>query len=154
VAPPRNAEASARIERAKSCAQPDAPAKATAFAPVSKRAPRVSTPERIVASALCSVPARDEDPTIITPKPWKRILEGELFATSPRLEWAVLLKRSHGLDALRCPRCDGAMRPIATLTDAALLRTILTRLGLRAQPLPRAPARDPTGQASFDFAVA
>jgi hypothetical protein len=100
------------------------------------------------------VPARDHDPTLITVKHWERTLEGQLFATAPRLEWAVLLKRSHGLDALRCPNCDSAMRPTATLTDPAEVRAILTRLGLRAQPLPRAPARDPTGQESFDFAVA
>jgi hypothetical protein len=46
------------------------------------------------------------------------------------------------------------MRPIATLTDPAEVRAILTHLGMRSQPLPRAPARDPTGQASFEFAVA
>ena len=46
------------------------------------------------------------------------------------------------------------MRPIATLTDPQLIRAILLHLGLRAEPLPRARARDPTGQESFDFDAA
>ena len=85
---------------------------------------------------------------------WGRILDGELFATSSRLDWSVLLKRTHGLDSLRCPRCDSAMRPIATITDPGTVRTILVQLDLRAEPLARARARDPTGQASFAFDVA
>ena len=106
------------------------------------------------ATAATAVPIRDDEPTRITLKHWERTLEGKLFATSPRLDWAVLLKRTHGLDALRCLSCNSAMRPIATVTESAEVRAILTALGLRAQPLPRAPARDPTDQHSFDFAVA
>ena len=35
---------------------------------------------------------------------------------------------------------------IATLTDPAVVRQILEHLGVRASPLPRAPARDPDGE--------
>jgi hypothetical protein len=35
--------------------------------------------------------ADDADPTAITVKHWGRLLEGELFATSPRVEWSVLI---------------------------------------------------------------
>jgi Putative transposase len=79
------------------------------------------------------------------------ILDGELFATSSRVEWAVLLRRTHGLDALRCPKCEAKMRVIATLLDPRAVRKILTHLGGCADPLPRARARHPTAQTSFDF---
>ena len=46
------------------------------------------------------------------------------------------------------------MRPVATITEPDAVRTILTKLGVRAEPLPRARARDPTGQESFDFDAA
>jgi DNA-directed RNA polymerase subunit H (RpoH/RPB5) len=36
------------------------------------------------------------------------------------------------------------MRVLSTLTDPATIRRILEHLGVRAEPLPRAPARDPT----------
>jgi hypothetical protein len=38
------------------------------------------------------------------------------------------------------------MRVLSTITDLATIRRILTHLGGRADPLPRAPARDPTGE--------
>jgi hypothetical protein len=38
-----------------------------------------------------------------------------------------------------------------TITDPATVRKILSHLGVRADPLPLAPARDPTGQTDFGF---
>jgi hypothetical protein len=46
------------------------------------------------------------------------------------------------------------MRIIATITDPATVKRILTHLHVRADPLPLAKARDPTGQTEFDFDVA
>ena len=64
------------------------------------------------------------------------------------------MRRTFGFDALRCPKCDRKLRPIATITDPSTVRKILVHLGVRADPLPRAPARDPTGQTDFDFDAA
>ena len=83
-----------------------------------------------------------------------RLLEGALFATSSYVDWAVLLHRTFGFDALRCPRCDHRMRIISTVTEPNAVRKILDHLGVRAHPLPRAAARDPTGQTGFDFDAA
>jgi hypothetical protein len=116
-----------------------------------KPPPHPSTSEPSIARAPL---VAADDPTVITALHWGRLLDGELFASSSRLDWALLLKRSHGLDALVCPKCQATMRPIATLTDPQLVGAILVHLGLRAEPLPRAPARDPTGQESFDFDAA
>ena len=65
------------------------------------------------------------------------------MAWSRRLEWAVMMKRTFGFNVLRCPRCSGKMRVISTHTEPQVVRQILDPLGVRASPLPRAPARDP-----------
>jgi hypothetical protein len=75
---------------------------------------------------------------------WGRLDQGALFARARHVEWAVMMKRTFGLDVLRCPRCDRRMRVIATVTAPPTVRRILEHLGVRADPLPRAPARDPT----------
>ena len=85
---------------------------------------------------------------------WNRIEGGELFATSSRVDWAVLLQRTFGFDALRCPQCDAKMRVLATYHEPTTVKKILLSLGLRTEPLPRARARDPTGQDAFDFNAA
>ena len=84
-----------------------------------------------------------------------RLFEGELFAASSRIDGQVWRRRTFGVDALACPRCEGKVRVLATLIEPDVVRKILLHLGLRASPLPRAPARDPTdAQTSFDFDAA
>jgi hypothetical protein len=100
------------------------------------------------------VAVASDDPTIITIEHWRRLLDGELYAASSRVEWAVLLRRTYGVDALRCPKCAGRMRVMATILEPGTVKKILAHLGLPIEPLPRARARDPTGQESFDFDAA
>jgi hypothetical protein len=69
---------------------------------------------------------------------WQRLLEGELCATSSRVEWAILLQRTFGVDALRCPSCEQRMRVLSTITEPAAVNKILAHLGMRTEPLPRA----------------
>ena len=95
-----------------------------------------------------------DDPMAITVRHWSRILDGELYAATSRIEWALLLKRTYGIDGLACPNCGGRLRPIATITDEHAVHKILSHLGRRTEPLPRARARDPTGQESFHFQLA
>ncbi len=64
------------------------------------------------------------------------------------------MQRTFGFDALRCPREGHRMRILATITEPAAVKRILDPLGVRADPLPRAPARVPTGQTGFDGGVA
>jgi len=106
------------------------------------------------SSGLRAVAVASDDPTIITIQHWRRLLDGELYAASSRVEWALLLRRTYGVDALRCPTCSGRMRVMATLTEPDTVKKILAHLGLPTEPLPRARARDPTGQESFDFDAA
>jgi hypothetical protein len=108
----------------------------------------------LAPSVAHAVPIAKDDPTAITIKHWNRLLDGALFATSSRVEWAVLMQRTFGFDALRCPTCDAKMRVLATLTDPSVIKKILPYLGVPTDPLPRARARDPTGQMDLGFDAA
>ena len=104
--------------------------------------------------AVQAVAVAFDDPTAISVGHWNRILDGALYAASSRVDWAVLLQRTYGVDAMRCPRCAARMRVMATITDPSVVKKILSHLDLRTEPLPRARARDPTGQESFDYDAA
>jgi hypothetical protein len=61
--------------------------------------------------------------------------------------WAELMRRSFGFDVLGCPRCGGRLQLIAVIEQAAVVRRILTHLGVPADvPAPR-PARPPPATA-------
>jgi len=59
-------------------------------------------------------------------------------ARERRLAWAVLLKRSLGIDALSCPRCTGRMELVAAIEDPLTARKILDHLGIAPRARPRA----------------
>lgn len=72
-----------------------------------------------------------------------RLPGGLVLATSPRVEWAKLLRRTFAIDALRCPHCTGRLRLLAALTEKATVTKILEHLGLSAAPtVPRARSPD------------
>ncbi len=47
-----------------------------------------------------------------------------------RSTWARLIHKVYEVDPLECPRCKGPMRVIALIDDKAVIRKILTHLGL------------------------
>src|SRR6267143_2533167 len=72
-------------------------------------------------------------------------------ASRVRSTWARLIHKVYEMDPFECPRCKGPMRVIALIDDAAVIRKILSHLGLWApQPAPRTligqSAHDPPGQ--------
>ncbi len=87
----------------------------------------------------------------ITPTPRQQGVEGDDATTgSPRWSWARLLKRVCALDRATCPFCrQGALRIIAAITQAVVIRTMLHHLTLAADPPPLAPAR--ARQVTFDW---
>jgi len=117
--------------------QPAAPLPATVALPVPP------LPDGVVSHAYVA-PVVHVDPTTISVEHWGRLLDGELLASSRHIDWAVLMKRTFGFDVLTCPRCSKRLRVMATITNATTIRQILEHLRVRADPLPRAPARDPT----------
>jgi len=56
-----------------------------------------------------------------------------------RLEWATLLRRSWGIDALACPRCGEQMALVAVIDDERVASRILEHLGLSTRAPPRGP---------------
>ena len=87
---------------------------------------------------------RDQhDPRSITAAHHRRLDSGRLLATSPRLDWAKLLRRTYDVDVFVCPRCQGPARVAAAITKPDVIRKILGHL---REPPARAPpsgARDP-----------
>jgi hypothetical protein len=57
------------------------------------------------------------------------------------MRWAQRLKRVFGIDVQTCAGCCGAMRIIACIEDAAVIKAILAHLAGKARPVqaPRAP---------------
>ena len=93
-------------------------------------------------------------PNIISVKHWDRLLGGLLYAVRPRVDWALLLRRSLSVDVLECAKCHGRLRVIAVITEREPVRRILMHIGLPTEPPPIAHARDPTDDAGDDEAPA
>ena len=85
----------------------------------------------------------ERDPRTITDAHRRRLDGGRLLATTPRLDWAKLLRRTYAVDVLVCPRCHGQTRVVAAINDPAVIRKILTHLREPAARAPPSGARDP-----------
>ena len=83
-------------------------------------------------------------PNMLRVQHWERLHGGALYAASPRVDWAKLLRRTFDVDVLVCPSCSGRLRVLGAVTDAAEARERLERLGLPADAPTTARARDPT----------
>ena len=102
-----------------------------------------------VAPLTPEVVARPGDVIALTPnvlslRHWDRLLGGVLYAATPRVDWATLLRRSFGVDVMACARCGGRLRVLAVITECEPVRRILAHLGLPPAAPPLARARDPT----------
>lgn len=83
-------------------------------------------------------------PNILSVRHWSRILGGLLYATSARLRWSELLRRTFDVDVLQCPKCHGRLRIIEAVVAADAARQILERVGLPSDAPRLVRARDPT----------
>jgi len=59
-----------------------------------------------------------------------------------RIDWARLLWRVWGVDALKCPACDGRMKMIAAVTERVGIVRILEHLGVSTEVPRMRRARD------------
>jgi hypothetical protein len=100
---------------------------------------RVSATDAVEAPAAVLVA-----PNILSVKHWDRLLGGALYAASPRIDWARLLRRTFDTDVLQCARCAGRLRVMGEVTDPAIVRLVLESLGLPTEGPNIARARDPT----------
>jgi hypothetical protein len=67
-----------------------------------------------------------------------RLHGGLLYAATPRIDWAALMRRSLDVDVLQCPRCDGRLRVIAVITAREPVQKTLSHLGLPTEEPPLA----------------
>jgi hypothetical protein len=144
-----------RLAKKKACEHAKADEKAPAHEPT--KAPKQTENEAaaLPAVSLLSPTPDVVMPTSITVAHWGRLLDGELFAESRRIDWHLLLRRTFGADSLQCPKCQGRLKILATVADRGAVTKILAHLGLATAPPPRAAARDPTDeQTTFDFDAA
>ena len=55
---------------------------------------------------------------------------GRMRSGASKLTWSDLLRRTYGVEVLRCVRCGGAVRLIATIMQPAVAKAILDHVGL------------------------
>jgi len=98
----------------------------------------------------CLAPHSHLRHTIIPTPRQQGLAEEETETASPRWSWARLLKRVFGLEMATCPLCQrGALRIIAVITQAEVIRKMLRHLKRAADPPPIAPPR--ARQATCDW---
>ena len=66
------------------------------------------------------------------------------MASSPRIDWAKLLRRTFSSDVRQCPKCHGRIRVLGSVEDPTLAHYILEQLGVPTTQARPARARDPT----------
>jgi hypothetical protein len=89
-------------------------------------------------------------PNVLSVRHWDRLLGGLLYATSPRVDWPTLPRRSFAVDVLECPKCHGRLRVVAVITEREPVRRILAHLCMPTEAPRVARARDPTDEAVDD----
>jgi hypothetical protein len=60
-----------------------------------------------------------------------------------RRQWAELMRRSFGFDVLSCDRCGGKLRLLAVILERAVIRKILSHIGMPSEPPTPTVARAP-----------
>ena len=89
----------------------------------------LAIPEAVPTSTLTeSGYAHRVGPNILSLEHWERLLHGELFATSSRVDWATLLRRTFDLDVRHCARCGGRLSIRAVVTEPDAIASILADL--------------------------
>jgi hypothetical protein len=64
-------------------------------------------------------------PNVLSMRHWDRLLDGALYAATPRVDWANLLRRSFDVDVMACAKCGGPLRVLAVITEREPVRHIL-----------------------------
>jgi hypothetical protein len=96
-----------------------------------------------IAQSPCGVGVALLAPNVLGVEHWNRLLGGLLYAASPRVDWATLLRRSFEVDVLACPSCGGRLRVIGEVTEPGTVGRVLAALGMPAEAPRAARARDP-----------
>ena len=69
-------------------------------------------------------------PNVLSVSHWNRLRSGALLATSPRVDWASLLRRTFDADVLECPKCAGRLRVLGVVDEPDVVRAFLNELAI------------------------
>ena len=119
----------------------------TVFTPPASTAASPSDALTVLAQPRATAPAIEAvplTPNILSVKHWSRLLGGLLYAVSPRVDWATLLRRSFEVDVLRCTACGGRLRMLGEITEFAIVKLVLESIGVPTEAPLLSRARDPT----------
>jgi Putative transposase len=116
----------------------------SAATPTRKSTPAALRSADVARDAQVAGPWQMLTPNVLSVKHWSRLLGGALYAGSPRMDWASLLRRSFEVDVLACPTCSGRLRVRGEVTDLAMARLMLDSLEMPSVAPRLARARDPT----------
>jgi hypothetical protein len=64
-------------------------------------------------------------PNVLSVRHWDRLMAGALYAATPRVDWASLLRRGFNVDLMACTKCGGRLRGLAVITERESVRRIL-----------------------------
>ena len=91
----------------------------------------LSLPERAAlptSSLVASGAAELVGPNVLSLAHWERLERGALYATSCRIDWRSLLRRTFDVDLRSCPRCGGNLHIRAVVTERDAIDKLLTAL--------------------------
>jgi hypothetical protein len=90
---------------------------------------RLQAGDAVVTSSLTTTGRAEQvAPNVLSIAHWERILEGELYAASARIDWRTLLKRTFDTELRVCARCGGRLVVRAVVTEPASIAKLLAAL--------------------------
>ena len=101
--------------------------------------PRTASPSTALVTPAIPLAAN-----ILSVAHWERLQGGALLATTPRIDWPTLLRRTFGVDVLSCAKCGGRLRVMGMVDEPWFVSQLLGELGLPTEAPHAARARDPT----------
>jgi hypothetical protein len=102
-------------------------------------APNAPWRREVVARAEPEAPAGE--PCLSAPPAHEEAAAAKPARSRPKYRaWSELMRRAFQADVLACPRCAGRMTVLATIEDPAVIRRILTHLGLSTEAGEAVPA--------------
>jgi hypothetical protein len=95
-------------------------------------------------------------PNVISLRRLGQLLDGKLLATSPRLDWATLMRRTHDVDVFLCSKCGGRLRVVEVVTEKSEAAEIWSAIEAGKPPEPRArtPSSAPPAQLELPWSEA
>ena len=129
--------------RAAKPAQPAAPRDRDAGKPASPANAAVR-PKTAYPSTALVTPAIPLAPNILSVAHWERLNAGALLATTPRVDWATLLRRTFSVDVLSCTKCGGRLRVMGMVDEPWFVSQLLSEFDIPTEAPRAARARDPT----------